>query len=359
MINNELKFPFYAKASLILIGLYFLIIILYNLQTIIVPLIFAMVIAIVIKPIVDFFIKYKINRVVAIFVAIFVVFLIIAVIFLLLFSQLSKFSESWPSLVEKFTNMFSQMITWVSANFDINPEEINNWILKTQSDALNSSNALIGATLLSAGNMILVLILIPVYVFLILYYKSQLLEFIFRLFGPLHKSKVSEITTQTQSVIQHYLIGLLIEVAIIATLNSVGLLILGIDFAIMLGIIGALVNIIPFVGGVVAVALPMLVALATKSSPMYALYVLGIYYFIQLIDNNFIVPTIVASKVKINALFSIIIILAGNALWGISGMFLSLPLLAIIKIIFDNIESLNPWGFLLGNTAENEKDKNT
>jgi len=359
MINNELKFPFYAKASLILIGLYFLIIILYNLQTIIVPLIFAMIIAIVIKPIVDFFIKYKINRVVAIFVAIFVVFLIIAVIFLLLFSQLSKFSESWPSLVEKFTNMFSQMITWVSANFDINPEEINNWILKTQSDALNSSNALIGATLLSAGNMILVLILIPVYVFLILYYKSQLLEFIFRLFGPLHKSKVSEITTQTQSVIQHYLIGLLIEVAIIATLNSVGLLILGIDFAIMLGIIGALVNIIPFVGGVVAVALPMLVALATKSSPMYALYVLGIYYFIQLIDNNFIVPTIVASKVKINALFSIIIILAGNALWGISGMFLSLPLLAIIKIIFDNIESLNPWGFLLGNTAENEKDKNT
>jgi len=359
MINNELKFPFYAKASLILIGLYFLIIILYNLQTIIVPLIFAMIIAIVIKPIVDFFIKYKINRVVAIFVAIFVVFLIIAVIFLLLFSQLSKFSESWPSLVEKFTNMFSQMITWVSANFDINPEEINNWILKTQSDALNSSNALIGATLLSAGNMILVLILIPVYVFLFLYYKSQLLEFIFRLFGPLHKSKVSEITTQTQSVIQHYLIGLLIEVAIIATLNSVGLLILGIDFAIMLGIIGALVNIIPFVGGVVAVALPMLVALATKSSPMYALYVLGIYYFIQLIDNNFIVPTIVASKVKINALFSIIIILAGNALWGISGMFLSLPLLAIIKIIFDNIESLNPWGFLLGNTAENEKDKNT
>ena len=359
MINRELKFPFYAKASLILIGLYFLIIILYNLQSIIVPLIFAMIIAIVIKPIVDFFIRFKINKIVAIFVAIFVVFLIIAAIFLLLFSQLSKFSESWPILVEQSTNMFSQMITWVSANFDINPEKINNWILKAKDDALNSSNALIGATLMGAGSMLLVLILIPVYVFLFLYYRSQLLEFIFRVFGPLHKSKVSEITTQTQSVIQHYLIGLLIEVAIIATLNSVGLLILGIDFAIMLGIIGALVNLIPFLGGVVAVALPMLVALATKSSPMYALYVLGVYYFIQLIDNNYIVPTIVASKVKINALFSIIIILAGNALWGISGMFLSLPLLAIIKIIFDNIEPLKPWGFLLGNTAEDEKDKSS
>ena len=355
MINKELKFPFYAKASLILIGLYVLIIILYDLQSIIVPLIFAMIIAIVIKPIVDFFIRHKINKVVAIFVAIFIVFLIIAAIFLILFSQLSKFSEAWPSLVEKSTDMFGQLIMWVSSYLDVEPDKINNWIQKTQSDILKSSNALIGATLLSFGSMLLVIILIPVYVFLFLYYKSQLLEFIFRLFGPMHKNKVSEITTQTESVIQHYLIGLLIEVVIIATLNSVGLLILGIDFAIMLGIIGALVNIIPFIGGVVAVALPMLVALATESSPMYALYVLGVYYFIQLIDNNYIVPTIVASKVKINALFSIIIILAGNALWGISGMFLSLPLLAIIKIICDNIEPLKPWGFLLGNTAEDEK----
>jgi predicted PurR-regulated permease PerM len=100
----------------------------------------------------------------------------------------------------------------------------------------------------------------------------------------------------------------------------------------------------------VAVALPMMVALVTKSSPVYAFYVLIFYYFIQLIDNNFIVPKIVASKVKINALFSIIVVLAGNALWGIPGMFLAIPLLAIVKLICDNIEPLKPWGFLLGDT---------
>ena len=94
----------------------------------------------------------------------------------------------------------------------------------------------------------------------------------------------------------------------------------------------------------------MMVALVTKSSGWYAIYVLAIYYFIQLIDNNFIVPKIVASKVKINALFSIIAVIIGNALWGIPGMFLSIPLFAIIKLIFDNIEPLKPWGFLLGDT---------
>jgi predicted PurR-regulated permease PerM len=127
-------------------------------------------------------------------------------------------------------------------------------------------------------------------------------------------------------------------------------LILGIEYAILLGILGALLNVIPYIGGVVAVALPMMVALATKSSAWHAFYVLAIYYFIQLIDNNYIVPKIVASKVKLNALFSIIAVIVGNALWGIPGMFLSIPLLAIVKLIFDHIEPLKPWGFLLGDT---------
>ena len=134
-----------------------------------------------------------------------------------------------------------------------------------------------------------------------------------------------------------------------ATLNTTALLILGIEYALLLGIIGALLNVIPYIGGLVAVAIPMIVALATKSS-LVCVYILIIYYIIQLIDNNYIVPKIVASKVKINALFSIIVVIAGNALWGIPGMFLSIPLLAIVKLIFDHIEPLKPWGFLLGDT---------
>jgi predicted PurR-regulated permease PerM len=137
---------------------------------------------------------------------------------------------------------------------------------------------------------------------------------------------------------------------IMAALNSIGLLILGIQYANLLGVIGAVLNLIPYIGGIVAVALPMMIALVTKTSPWFALYLLAVYYFIQLIDNNYIVPKIVASKVKVNALVSIIVILAFGALWGIPGMFISIPLTAIVKVIFDHIETLKPWGFLLGDT---------
>src|ERR1035437_5029783 len=157
-------------------------------------------------------------------------------------------------------------------------------------------------------------------------------------------------TTQTKTLIQRYLFGLVIEFVLMSILNSTALLLLGIQYAILLGTIGAVLNVIPYIGGIVAVALPMMVAVATKTTAWYAVYVMIAYYVIQLFDNNFIVPIIVASKVKLNALFSIIVVFIGNALWGISGMFLSIPLLAIVKLFCDNIEPLKPWGFLLGYT---------
>ena len=350
MTDKELKFPLYAKAVFLLIGLFAFIAILYIAQVIIVPLIFAILIAILLHPVVNFLVRIRINRVVAIILVLLLTILVIAAFCALLFSQANRFSESWPVLVDKFTVLLNQAIDWFSGYFDINPQKINAWITKTKGELINTSGAAIGQTLITVGGGIVVLFLIPVYVFLILFYQPLLLDFIRKLFAETHQSKVNEIVTQTKTVIQHYLIGLVIEAVMVAVLDATALLILGIDYAILLGIIGALLNVIPYIGGIVAVALPMMIALVTKSTAWYAVYVLAAYYIIQLIDNNFIVIKIVASKVKINALFSIIVVLAGNALWGIPGMFLSLPLLAIVKVIFDHIEPLKPWGFLLGDT---------
>ena len=135
-----------------------------------------------------------------------------------------------------------------------------------------------------------------------------------------------------------------------AILDTVVLLILGIEYAVVIGILGALLNLIPYIGGLVAVAIPMMIALVTKDSAWSALYVLILYYIVQLIDNNYFVPKIVASKVRINALVSIVAVLAGGALWGVSGMFLSIPLIAIIKVVCDQIEPLKPFSLLLGDT---------
>jgi predicted PurR-regulated permease PerM len=340
--------PFYARATIILIGLIALLALLYIARGIIVPLVLALFSAIVLHPLVRFLVRRKIPRLLAIVVALFLAFIVIAALGALLYSQARQFVESWQSLVDGFTGVLNRTITWASGYLDINPVRIHDWIAKSKAELLNTSNAVVGQMLVAIGGEVVVLLLIPVYMFMFLFYHPLLIEFIHRIFGASNKTEVSEIITQVKTVIQQYLIGLVFEVVIMATLNTVALLILGIDYAILLGVLGALLNVIPYIGGIVSTALPVMIALATKPTAWHALYVLAVYTLLQLIDNNYIIPKIVASKVKINALVSIIVVIAGNALWGVPGMFLSIPLLAVIKLLFDHIEPLKPWGFLLG-----------
>lgn len=350
MTNSNSILPFYLKASVFLVGLSALLAILYIAQGIILPLIFAFIIAILLNPVVSFLVRIKTNRIVAIFLALFLTLLIIATFIALIYSQVVSFSESWPIFVNKFTVMVNQTIGSASEYLHVKPQLIHSWITKSQDELIHINGALIGKTIVTVGTSLAILLLIPVYVFVILFYKPLLREFINRLFRENNELQISVIVTETKTVIQSYLLGLVIEAVIVAILNALGLMLLGIEYAILLGIIGALLNVIPFVGGIISVALYMMVGMVTKSSPWLAVYILIIHAFIQLIDNNFIIPKIVASKVKINALFSIIIVLVGNTLWGIPGMFLSIPLLAILKVIFDHMETLKPWGFLLGDS---------
>jgi len=349
-MDQELKLPFYAKTSIFLIGLIAFVAILYIAQGIIVPLVFAIIFAIVLHPVVNFFVRLRVNRILSIVIALLLTTIILAALVALLFTQASRFTDSWPLLVDKFTDILNQTISLAAGYLEIDPTKIHEWITKSVSELLNFNNASIGKTLVTVGNGVMIMFLLPLYIFLMLYYQPLILEVIRRLFSDSNQSQVKEIVSQTKSTIQRYLTGLIIEAVIIAGMDIAVLLALGVDYAILLGVIGALLNVIPYIGGLVAVALPMMVALATNSSAWSPLYVLVGYYIIQLIDNNYIVPYIVASKVKINALFSIIVVFVGNAIWGISGMFLSIPLLAIVKLIFDHIESLKPWGLLLGDT---------
>lgn len=350
MIKENFIIPSYARVTLIFVGIFTFTAILYIAQQIIVPFVFAVIIAIVLHPVVNFLIKRKVNRVVAIIISLILTLIVIAAFALLILSQVNRFTDSWPTLVEKFNSLINETIAWASQYFDIQPAKITDWIAKEKSELIENNMDKVGRTLSSLGTGLVALFVIPVYIFLLMFYKPLILEFIRRLFGDEHKAKVNKIVSQIKTVIQSYLIGLIIETIIIAVLNTTVLLILGIQYAVLLGIIGAMLNLIPYIGGLVAVGLPMIVALATKDSAWYALYVMALYYIIQLIDNNYIVPVIVSSKVKINALFSIIVVFAGNALWGVAGMFLSIPLLAIVKLICDHIEPLKPWGFLLGDT---------
>jgi predicted PurR-regulated permease PerM len=357
--TKELNLPFYVKLTVFLIGFLAFITMLYIAQGIIVPLIIAIILAIVLHPVVNFFIRLRVNRVVAIVITMTLAILVLATLGIILFSQAIRFSESLPKLIDKFTEIFNQAATWASGYFDISPQKIHAWIAKTKEGIISTNSAEIGQTLVSVGNGVVLLFLIPVYIFMILFYHPLLLEFFRRLFGKSNRKEVSEVISQIKLLIQRYLLGLLLEAAIIAILYSVGLLILGIEYAIILGIIGALLNLIPYIGAIIAASLPMMIAVVTKSSPWFALLVLAMYIFIQFIDNNYVVPKLVASKVKINALVTIVVVIAFAALWGIPGMILSIPLIAIVKLIFDHIETLKPWGFLLGDTIPGSQHKNS
>ncbi len=348
MITKEFVLPLYMKSVLVIIGLLAIVFILYTAQSILIPIVFSTILAVVLHPAVNLLVRYKIHRIIAIIIVMFLSFILIASIGTLLFSQASRFTESLPRLVDKFTEIINQIIFWTSGYFKISANEITDWITTTKNELIGGAE--IGQTLVNVGSMLALLFLIPVYVFMILFYQPLLIEFFHKLFGKNNRDKVSEIINQIKTLIQRYLIGLLIEVVIIAFLYTAGLLILGIEYALVLGILGALLNLIPYLGSIIAASMPMIIAIVTKPSPWVALLVLALYIVIQFFDNNYIVPKIVASKVKINALASIIAVISFGALWGIPGMLVAIPLIAIAKLIFDHIESLKPWGFLLGDT---------
>jgi|SRR6185312_1745197 len=348
-MDSTFKTPFYAKAALIFIGIFALVFTLYIGQRIIVPIVYAGIIAILLNPIVNYLLRKRVNKIVSISIAVIMAIVVVLGIIYILSSQIGMLSDTYPALKLKFNLTSNQIVKWISEKFNIRISKINEWITLTQTQAI--SNLVVGEKLTEAGQVLLTGVLLPVYLFMILYYKPLLIEFIRKLFRIEHHFAVAEVLANSKKIIQSYLIGLFFEMVIISILNSGGLLLLGIDYAIILGITGAVLNIIPYVGGIIAIALPMSVAFVTRNSITYPILVFIVYIFIQFIDNHYIIPRVVASRVKINALVSIIVVLVGGALWGIPGMFLAIPLIAILKVIFDHIEPLKPWGFLLGNTV--------
>jgi predicted PurR-regulated permease PerM len=338
------EYPFYIKSTIILFGLILFTYTLINLQDILVPIAFAAIIAILLNPLVNRFRKSGISQVLSIIFAMLIAISIVGGIFYFLSSQIAGFGENLPLLKTKFSEILNQFQNWVQAKFGMAIDKQ----VQLLNEGLNNSKALVGKTIGTALGTLSVVFLLPVYVFLILFYKSLILSFLFQVFSEESGSQVGEILNQTKTAIQSYMVGLLLEALIVATLNSIALLILGVDYAILLGVIGALLNMIPYLGGIIAIALPVLMATVTETGFSTQAGILVAYSIIQFLDNNIIVPRIVSSKVQINALFSIIVVLLGGALWGVSGMFLSIPAIAIVKIIFDRIDGLKPWGKLFG-----------
>ena len=338
------QYPFYVKCTVILLGLTLFVYVITGLREILAPLSFALLIAILLNPLVNRLQQWKMPRVLSICIALFLAFLFIAGIGYFLSAQIAGFSDQLPLMKKKLVQLVENLQHDISRRFDIDVEK--------QQAAIEEAGAkmrpLLDSTAGALMSSIAALILLPVYSFLFLYYKNLLLNFIYEVFAKENFKEVGVVLKQTKGAIQHYMYGLVVETSIVAVLNSLALLILGVKYWILLGIIGAILNIIPYIGGIISVALPVLVATVTKDGFHTQVLIMVCYAVIQFIDNHFLVPYIVSSRVKINALISIVFVLLGNAAWGVSGMFLCIPFAGILKIIFDRIDDLKPWGRLLG-----------
>lgn len=346
-MKEDFILPFYVKSSIIVIGLFVFVYILYLTQSIIVPIIYSTIIAIVLNPMVNFFTNRKVNEVLAVSITLTIAIVITLLIISFLSIQMMQFTDSLPKFVEKSNQIADSFELWASNRFGIDKIKIHSMVLKKRSEFINNGGVMIGQTIISTGSKVIVALLIPVYVFMILFYQKHLIKFIHKLFNRKEYGEVDAVLNSTKLIIQGYLDGLFLEALIMAFLNSATLLIIGVDYAILLGILGAIVNVIPYVGGIISIFFPVIIAIISDT-PSDAILVIIFYLIIQFFDVHYIVPKVVASKVKINALISIIVVLSGGALWGLPGMFLSIPITAIVKVIFDHIEPVKPWGFLLG-----------
>jgi predicted PurR-regulated permease PerM len=336
--------PFYIQSTAVLFGLILVVYVFAQLADILVPLAFAAFLAVLLNPLCNRLQRYGIPKVFSIIIAMLVMILSVATVFYFLSTQIIQFGDSLPALKQKLGDITVDLKHWVSSTFGVAVKKQDQMI----KDALNNSQAMVGKTLGGVLGSLAIIFLLPVYIFLMLLYKTLIVNFLFEVFAEENSKKVSDVLSETKGAIQSYIVGLLIEMIIVAAMNSTALLLLGVKYGILIGCIGAILNLIPYLGGIIAIALPVLMATVTKDGYTTQLGVIGAYIVIQFIDNNILVPRIVSSKVQINALMSIVVVLLGNQLWGISGMFLSIPFVAVLKIIFDRIDELKPWGKLLG-----------
>ena len=350
--------PFYAKLALTLFSLIALCYIAVLIKEVLSPLIFALLFSIVLLPLAGFFErKLKFPAGAAAGVAVILLLLGLFFVFYFLGSQITNLAQDWPQFQAQIEMTQRNLQQWVDQTLHINMKEQMNYVNKATSEVLASSSTLIGATVASLSGMLLFLLFTMIYTFFLLLYRRLILKFLIAVFKEENSVTVYDVVEQIQYIVRKYVLGLLLEMLIVATVCCIAFLLMGVKYAVLLGLITGIFNLIPYIGIFTSLLLGTFITFATGATATKILLVALTYVVVHLVDSNVLLPVIVGSKVRINALVTVLGVIGGEMLWGISGMFLSIPIIAIAKIIFDRVDSLKPWGLLLGDEEYDKKPK--
>lgn len=353
---KELQLPFLIRLTCVLISIILLGFLLKIGQMILSPLFFAFLMALLFVPFANFLEKHlRFSRAISSFVSVLLMAGVMTGIIYFFTTQMSDFVEDFPQLQNQVLHSLHQLQLWISHTFNVKIAMQMEYLNEGLQRLLSSSGIILGFTVSMFSSIGAFVAFSVLFFIFILNYRRNLYQFILAVFSEVHTLKVREITLEIQRIIKQYILGLFLQIIIVSLLTSGLLTFLHVKYAILLGALTGLLNVIPYIGIFTSCLLASLISFATGGDKTLIL-ILG-YVGIHAVDANIILPLVVGSKVKINALFTFLGLLVGEALWGISGMFLSIPFLAILKIIFERIDGLQPWGNVLGESRKRKPRK--
>jgi predicted PurR-regulated permease PerM len=343
-----MKLPITVRRAIELLGLFFLGWVLVVGKEIIAPLMMAFFISLVLLPVYRFFRHRHLPEILAILVSVLTMLVTFGLVIWFFSSQMRDLLTDLPAIRQNLNAHLNALSDWINTKTNFTPDEQLKFIDEQSSRLISYAGNVLKTTAGSVTSVFVFLFLLPVYVFLILFYKNLLLRFVFVWFPPKSNVRVKGALSEIEIIIKSYLTGLLIQIGYMTVLVGGTLLLVGIKHALLIGVIFALLNLIPYIGALIGNVIGVLLTLASSPDLWPIFTVLGIIAGAQFLDNNILMPRIVGSKVKINALAAIVGVLTGGAIAGIMGMFLSLPTIAVLKVIFDRTDNLKQWGVLFG-----------
>lgn len=340
--------PFYIKTTIMLLLAGLVIAFLILAKNILIPFTIAIVFTFLLLPVSRRLEHWRFPKVLAILISIVFALAIFVAMLYFFYSQVLSFVNDWPVLQKTMMDKWVNFQQYISETFHVSKLEQQVW-LKTKIQENASTGGVLVLGLFSATTSFLAsFALIPIYIFFLTLYKDKFREFILMITKDDNNDHALVVVKKVSLVSQKYVVGIFLDVVILSVLNSTGFLILGLPHAILFGVLASMLNIIPYIGVMIGSILPITMAFLTRDALSYPLAIAGICFFVQFLDNNFITPYVVGSSVSINPLTATLVLVSSALIWGIPGMILCMPLTGMAKVVCDNVESMKPYGFLLG-----------
>ncbi len=348
-------YPFWCKAPLILFGFCLLVVVLSFGKFILMPLAFAAIISMLLNPVVVRFEAWKMGRVFSIILVLFLITVICSGILTLITVRAVEFSDRLPETADKLKSTVAEGFIAVEKISGISQERQTEYVKNAIKNSFEAGSEFLSSMAEAATGTLTVLVLLPIFIFFMLYYKEMYKTFLQKIFERSRNSEIDKVILRVQGVTQNYLVGLFTVLGIMAVLNSIGLLIVGLDYAIPFAIFASMLAIIPFVGAITGALPAIIYAFLFYDSLLLPPMVIAVFTTVQLIESSFLTPKIIGSKVSINPFMAIIVLLLGAKVWGIAGMILSIPLIGIMRVGFSQVPELKPYGYLLGSIVDYNK----